>query len=812
MINSNSMTFSMFSEHKKHIYAFFLMTFCSVSTGSEVNLALHKKYVILPKPDYKLCTDAADMVQLTDGKAFGSPVAKKSTVGWNLTTTAPEIILDLGKIESIEKVRIHCIGGGHGGVGFPRFVAVFVSDDGKNYTYGGSSVIIDSNRSVIRKEPRMFSVKGMETLGRFVKVVLQPSDRHLFLDEIEIIRGDQKSNTTVNNELYFPKGRDIDEVLRAIESRMQIYEKIFTTIEVAKNNKTLLGKDFADKTINKLNTLAQEILSEDSSAFLFKELPLLNNHVDISRADIYRKIYNKPYICIAANPTEILLERNMHIVPNNRDEQINIQLWQYEYEMVAINVINCSRGILRLFANILSLNGPDGVILENEKTFTTRRAVYVDGREVGSIADAFVLQKENEFSVAPGQTTQLVITVFNPTLKPGMYKTTIVVKAKQQNMEGIPLQKMQVNMEVFPIKLDIDVALNCCVWAYPQIKFRADINKMSESILDLQQHYTNTIVAHGSYSVPFPRKQHIGKRVTSKVDYSRLDRLIKMTGYARRYLLFLDFNKEKNQEFFGKWMTPNWRKNFSLWLVQLVDYLKENNIGYDKFALYPFDERLHDKLYELARFIKKVDPNICIFANSLGKGPSDFMRIKELIDIWCPLMQDCISHPDWLAKIKGFGKTVWTYKCKGPGKANRPYDYYRLMPWRAFKNGLTGAGFWVYVSNDFDKSWNHTGYTVIYDAEQSPVNTYGENIIPSRRWQVWRDGIEDYQYLYELQKTINSIRDRNPLRAKKAQQILDTQVDDVLKRPKDCEVVYRARQTITTTLMDLNLPESMMPR
>jgi hypothetical protein len=120
---------------------------------------------------------------------------------------------------------------------------------------------------------------------------------------------------------------------------------------------------------------------------------------------------------------------------------------------------------------------------------------------------------------------------------------------------------------------------------------------------------------------------------------------------------------------------------------------------------------------------------------------------------------------------------------------------------------VPGSG--VYVSNDFDKPWDHTGYTVIYGAEQSPVNTYGENIIPSRRWQVWRDGIKDYQYLYELQKAIDFIRDRNPLRAKEAQQILDTQVDDVLKRPKDCEVVYRARQTITVTLLGLNLPGIM---
>ena len=225
--------------------------------------------------------------------------------------------------------------------------------------------------------------------------------------------------------------------------------------------------------------------------------------------------------------------------------------------------------------------------------------------------------------------------------------------------------------------------------------------------------------------------------------------------------------------------------------------------------MYPFDETLCDEFYELARLIKSIDPKIRIYANSFGKGPADFMRFKNLTDIWCLRNRYCVQHPNWLATIKRFGKEVWTYEALGPGKANHPYSYYRLMPWRAFKRGQTGAGFWNYVDYYKTKGWDDTGrphgyYGVVYGSRiQNAVDTLSEDIVPSRRWEAWREGIEDYQYLYELQKAIDLTRQSNPQKARQAQRILDTQVDYVLKRPNDFDAAYQARQNITAALLQL---------
>jgi hypothetical protein len=260
-------------------------------------------------------------------------------------------------------------------------------------------------------------------------------------------------------------------------------------------------------------------------------------------------------------------------------------------------------------------------------------------------------------------------------------------------------------------------------------------------------------------------------------------------------------------------MTPAWKAVFSQWLKNLIKHLNNAGVNYDKFALYPFDESLCDDFYKLAKLIKATDPKVRIYANSFGKGPKEFSRFRELIDIWCLQDSHCERNPQWLEQIKDFAKQVWTYECLRPMKAKDPYSYYRLMPWRAFKRGQTGAGFWIYYYGLNFKTgavpWDDTlrprGFSgVVYGRGGSLVPGLLENIVPSRRWQAWREGVEDYQYLYEVQKAIDLISTENPEIAKQAQQSLKAAVDYVLRNSRDCNAVYQARRELTKILLEVN--------
>ena len=68
---------------------------------------------------------------------------------------------------------------------------------------------------------------------------------------------------------------------------------------------------------------------------------------------------------------------------------------------------------------------------------------------------------------------------------------------------------------------------------------------------------------------------------------------------------------------------------------------------------------------------------------------------------------------------------------------------YRKHAWSAWRRGRSGIIFWY--ASDYDK-WDNIfdgGATAVHFAEY-------DSIFSSRRWEAWRDGIEDHQYFTML--------------------------------------------------------------
>jgi len=85
----------------------------------------------------------------------------------------------------------------------------------------------------------------------------------------------------------------------------------------------------------------------------------------------------------------------------------------------------------------------------------------------------------------------------------------------------------------------------------------------------------------------------------------------------------------------------------------------------------------------------------------------------------------------------------------------------------------------------------------------SPLGKLTENIVSSRRWEAWREGVEDYQYLYELRQAINKTRAKDPEMARTAQETLERQVNRVLNNQHDSNVIYDARRVLSDALLKL---------
>jgi len=791
----------------KRLFILLLLVCNCKPVSARENLALHKSYTFSSKPNYHLCTDKSDVIQLTDGRTSSSQWTKKSTVGWEKAEPAVEVVIDLGQRSAVYEVRIHTVGGGWADVEFPEFTAVLLSNDGRVFQFAGliSSKELENVRGFgYRGVPRTLKAENINAVGRYVKLVIRPKRRYVFLDEVEVL-GDsllavKKTQLRNNLEVF----KTSEELLKRIDDYVQLSENTAATVKSVKENWSRLCSEFSEKILAELKILAKKVDMPANKIYPTNELLRIRGELGKIRAGIYKEVYEKPFVCLPAKPMEIVFEKEMHLREHLRE--MNIRLWQNEYESAAFNIVNCSDEAMTMSVSISPLLGPAGKQVDSDRTFAVRRAIYVKGSTVGSIADALVLQAGCPFTLQPGELTQIWLTIFNPTLMAGNYKGGIGVSATTAKLKALTIESIAVAVEVQEKRFPENFALNTCNWGCYRVA------SMSETAKDFYSHRINVCLMNVG-DIPFPRSTSDPPGVFRKPDFTKMDRVLQTHNYARTYLLFFNFRSDKKDYGrFGKWMTSPWKAAFSSWLKELVKHLKDAGVGYDRFALYPFDETLCDEFYELAKLIKSTDPKIRIYANSFGKGPKQFMRFRELVDIWCIQDSHCIWHPKWLEAIKGFGKEVWTYECLGPAKAKDPYSYYRLMPWRAFKRGQTGAGFWVYhdglnyknVAVPWDDTLKPRGYYgVIYGAQTSPLGKLTENIVSSRRWEAWREGVEDYQYLYELQQAINKIRTKDPVMAKKLQETLERQVNRVLDNQHNSDVVYDARDILSDTLLKL---------
>ena len=124
-------------------------------------------------------------------------------------------------------------------------------------------------------------------------------------------------------------------------------------------------------------------------------------------------------------------------------------------------------------------------------------------------------------------------------------------------------------------------------------------------------------------------------------------------------------------------------------------------------------------------------------------------------------------------------------------------------------HGTTGAGFWCYgcTSNSWDDyDGGDPDYGVVYYAHEAPPSVpRTEAIIPSRRWEAWREGTEDYQYLYQLQETLRKARERGleePV-IRPAEEVLRNCLQEILEEAPSAERYDRARQALTEILLRL---------
>ena len=235
--------------------------------------------------------------------------------------------------------------------------------------------------------------------------------------------------------------------------------------------------------------------------------------------------------------------------------------------------------------------------------------------------------------------------------------------------------------------------------------------------------------------------------------------------------------------------SPEYELSFARYAQALQDHLQQRG-WLQKGYVYWFDEpeeKDFDFVREGMELIHRAAPKI---TRLLTTHPH--AKLYGAVDLWC--LPTYTLRPEEVRGRQLVGEEIWWYLCTGP---KAPYftlflDHYgteiRLWGWETWKYRLDGLLVWEttywtseqaypdslqnpwqdamswqswYELKPGEKApWGNGDGRFLYPPSRDPGSDktkYLEGPIPSIRWELLRDGIEDYEYLWLLKGEIERL-------------------------------------------------------
>ena len=290
----------------------------------------------------------------------------------------------------------------------------------------------------------------------------------------------------------------------------------------------------------------------------------------------------------------------------------------------------------------------------------------------------------------------------------------------------------------------------------------------------------------------------------------------------------------------GDWYTadnPNsaYNTKWFSYMKVLQDYL--DALGYlDKAYYYmanePQDQDDYDAVAWYSQELKKAAPNLKLMVSEEPKSEiyNHPTHTGAKIDIWLPVLNKYdpeISHE----REKNHQEETWIYFLHGtrppyfnPITLDHPGVESKFTGWFLWKYRIKGIAY--YSLNSWSKNpWtdpmtdDHNGDTfMLYPpSETNDHIAYGSNndrFVPSIRFELMRDSLEDYEYLYVLNGGSQPVVDQSNAADTKADKI----ISGLTSYTRDGEFMYNLRRVIglkngneIDTIPDITIPSEGTP-
>lgn len=294
--------------------------------------------------------------------------------------------------------------------------------------------------------------------------------------------------------------------------------------------------------------------------------------------------------------------------------------------------------------------------------------------------------------------------------------------------------------------------------------------------------------------------------------------------------------------------TPEYERLMASQGRQIVEHLRENG-WLDEAYVYWFDEpapRDYEFVIEGMNLLKRAAPGL---TRMLTEQPEP--ALFGHVDLWCPVVS--AVAPEAIRERKQHGGRFWWYLCTGPKAPyiglfiDRPATDLRVWAWLSRKWGVEGQLVWssnywtsaaAFPPPDVQNPWvDPMAYVSGYSFERGQIGYWGNGDgrflypptrdvkndeakylcgpVDSIRWEMLREGIEDYEYFCVLDALIEAAEAKGVdvnlvARARELAAVPDSVIKDDRTYSKDPGPLYEHRRRVAEAIEQLSraLPQA----
>jgi hypothetical protein len=398
-------------------------------------------------------------------------------------------------------------------------------------------------------------------------------------------------------------------------------------------------------------------------------------------------------------------------------------------------------------------------------------------------------------SVAPGETAELWITVDvkHHAWKSGTHEAQLVLKDLRRGDASIVKLPVEVTIRNFSVADAPTMHLN--MWSFLYYQHTSLLDGKEEAALKNLVDYGCDVFVLNGWQLPRPKLDASGNPL-AEMDFTFFDKLVKFYRSRNKSTILINLAMDDVKP---EWRALNsglevyssaWEKGMRYYLEQFVSRMEDLGVPKGQYAFYITDEPDREELdftRRVGKIIKSIDPAIQIYTDTseLYDDPKLNDELLNLVSInqfnsdstgMLQTMLDTLKeHPDVQS---------WAYACRlhtRAGDVTDAYDYYRLMAWRAQRDGMNGIGYWIYLYDAAADLWDGSlpdgGASVIYPDS-------GKGILMSPRWELIRTSLDDVKYYRLLEKA-----ERTPA----IDQLLGKRFEEVIAHRHDPELAVQWR-------------------